>query len=687
MAVRTAAAPPTPASGTVGSVAGGQNHGESAVGLKTGAEPQIDASAYVHSFSNLIGDVRIGANAMIAPGTSIRADTGAPFHIGDRTQLQDGVVLHGLEQGRVLGADERSYAIWIGADTAITHMALIHGPAYIGDRCFIGFRSTVFNARLGDDCIVMMHCLIQDVEIPPGKYVPSGSIIMSQQQADRLPDVQEVDRQFAAHVAGSQLVSLNSGGGSQRSPDVPSPRVTSTASIPQELHHPAIEMNTYSSAAGALDATVVNHVRQLLAQGYRIGTEHANPRHYQISSWKSCPILQSTREAEVLAALKTCLADHAGDYVRLIGIDPKAKRRVLETIIQRPDGKPVQVSQKVSYAASAPTGSSAAAAAAGLSADVVGKIRQLLAQGAKIGMEHADARHYRTSSWTSCPSIKSTSEGAVLSALQACMAEHPGEYVRVIGIDTVGKRRLAEITIQRPGDQAPTGGNASYASSHNASSHATSNAGGTAAGLGAAAQKVGAMVAQGNTIGLEIADERRFKIGSWTSAGTIAARSQGEAIAALESFIASNSSQYIRVVGIDAKAKRRLSEVVVHRPGQAAAAANTASQSYSSAGSSNGASAPASSNGKAKLNGSVADQVRQLLTQSYKIGVEYADERRYRTSTWQTGAPIASGHESSVMAALESFLGEHPKDYVRLVGVDPKAKRRVTEMVIHKPSK
>ncbi|MGF1538203.1 MAG: ribulose bisphosphate carboxylase small subunit, partial [Elainellaceae cyanobacterium] len=34
--------------------------------------------------------------------------------------------------------------------------------------------------------------------------------------------------------------------------------------------------------------------------------------------------------------LEGCMAEHAGEYVRLIGIDPQAKRRVLETIIQRP---------------------------------------------------------------------------------------------------------------------------------------------------------------------------------------------------------------------------------------------------------------------------------------------------------------------------------------------------------------
>ncbi len=98
-----------------------------------------------------------------------------------------------MEQGRVIGDDRKKYSVWIGENASITHMALIHGPAYVGENSFIGFRSTVFNARVGAGCIVMMHALIQDVEIPPGKYVPSGAIITNQQQADRLPDVQDED--------------------------------------------------------------------------------------------------------------------------------------------------------------------------------------------------------------------------------------------------------------------------------------------------------------------------------------------------------------------------------------------------------------------------------------------------------------------------------------------------------------
>jgi carbon dioxide concentrating mechanism protein CcmM len=77
-------------------------------------------------------------------------------------------------------------------------------------------------------------------------------------------------------------------------------------------------------------------VRSLLNQGFTIGTEHANQRRFRTKSWQSCSPINSNRESEVIAALNACLSDHQGEYVRMIGIDPQAKRRVLETIIQRP---------------------------------------------------------------------------------------------------------------------------------------------------------------------------------------------------------------------------------------------------------------------------------------------------------------------------------------------------------------
>lgn len=88
---------------------------------------------------------------------------------------------------------------------------------------------------------------------------------------------------------------------------------------------------------GGLSADTVEQVRTLLAQGYRVGLEHVDSRRFRMNSWQSCAAVQTTDVQAAIAALEGCLLDHPQDYVRLIGIDPKNKQRVLESIIQRPD--------------------------------------------------------------------------------------------------------------------------------------------------------------------------------------------------------------------------------------------------------------------------------------------------------------------------------------------------------------
>ena len=553
MAVRNVAAPPTPWS-------------------KNLAEPKIHDTAYVHSFSNIIGDVHIGSNVMIAPGTSIRADEGTPFYIGGGSNIQDGVVIHGLEQGRVKGDDDKSYSVWVGKNTSLTHMSLIHGPAYVGDECFIGFRSTVFNARVGKGCIVMMHVLIQDVEIPPGKYIPSGAIITNQQQADRLPDVLDSDVKFATHVIGINDA-LRTG---YRCAD----NIACLAPIRNEqaknFNMPPITYSTHSTSQ--LSPSLADSIRNLLAQGYSVGAEHADSRRFRTGSWRTCGPISSTRESEVVAALSACMADHQGEYVRLIGIDTKAKRRVLEEIVQRPGdngsngsngAKTHQSNGKVAQASHHNIGS---VSSAKLSAETVAQLRGLLAQGYKVGTEHADARRFRTSSWQSGASLQVRNESEAIAALEAVMNQYPGEYVRFIGIDPKAKRRVVEEIIQRPDGPvaqsakpaATTSGYAATTSGYKATT--TGAASGSGMLTGKTIDQIRNLLSQGYKIGSEHADARRFRTSSWSSCTPIASNRESEVISALESCLKEHSGDYVRLLGIDSKAKRRVLEEIIQRP-------------------------------------------------------------------------------------------------------------------------
>jgi carbon dioxide concentrating mechanism protein CcmM len=673
MVVRSFAAPPTPWS-------------------KNLAEPKIDPSAYVHSFSNIIGDVRIGANVLVAPGTSIRADEGNPFHIGDNTNIQDGVVIHGLEQGRVEGDDGEQYSVWVGDNSSITHMALIHGPAYVGDNCFIGFRSTVFNAIVGDGCIIGMHVLVEDVEIPEGKYVPSGSVITTQQQADRLPDVQEEEQKFASHVIGVNNA-LRMG---YRCAD----NIECIAPIRENLRQPAKHASKKAKGAKAANQSkptnqnltnmqsqngqhkqdLATQVRQLLAQGLKVSAEYADERRFRTTSWYTYAMPKSSSESTVISAIQTCMSEHTGEYVRLVGVDPKAKRRVQEIIVQRPNDLPVTASttssSSSSYSPSSNISSNGGSNGASLPQDVLGQLRQVLAQGYRISTEYADERRLKASAWQTGMTFDATHEAGVVSALSSYVAEHSNEYVRVVGVDPKAKRRVLEVIVHRPG-QAPIS-----ASSSASQASARSNVRSGSAGVGSdLASQVRNLLNQGHRVTVEHADDRRMRTSAWLPCAPITATHESGVLAALEAYLQEYAGEYLRLVGVDPKAKRRVIETIIHRPG----GAGTSVQSASTNASGNNNVQSGSQTYLGKLSADIINRVRQLLAQGYRIGTEHTDARRFRISSWNSCAPLEATTEASVIAALETCMTEHSGDYVRLLGIDPKAKRRVFEGIIQRP--
>jgi carbon dioxide concentrating mechanism protein CcmM len=688
MAARTKAAPPTPWSSDL-------------------ATPKVDESAYVHPFSRLIGDVRVGANVFIAPGSSIRADEGTPFFIGESSNIQDGVVIHGLEQGRVIGDDNQEYSVWIGKNTCITHMALIHGPAYIGDECFIGFRSTVFNAKVGNGCIVMMHALIQDVEIPPGKYVPSGSVVVNQQQAERLPNVIDSDRSFANHVVeiNEALLAGYRCADDEACVNPQVSRVSKHQGTDVALNSDINDQSEYTNSVSnmSLSSDIKTQVRSLLAQGCIISTEHANQRRFRTKSWLTIGQIDGRNENQVVARLESVLHEYQGEYVRLIGIDPRAKRRVAEVVIQRPEDTPGEgtvrsVATHATNKSRSGRNRNSVQASGNLGNGAAQEINSLIAQGCAIGIEHANKRRFRTKSWLT---IGQVSGNQVFNAIEQAAAEYPGEYIRVIGVDAEAKRRVAEIIVQRPGDNpVQSNGSSSGYSNGNTHSYSSSQDHGHSYGSGNGIGRLGAKIIQeirsllaaGFKIGTEHADKRRFKAQSWKNCSPIESNRESEIIAALEACLVEHSGEYVRLLGIDPQAKRRVAEMIIQRPGENSFTQSTSS--YSNSSYSNGSSNSSLGSGSNSRNGSYGgnrldaaalQELRSLLSAGFKIGTEHADKRRFRAQSWNSCSPIESRHESDVVAALEACLAEHSGEYVRMIGIDPQAKRRVAETIIQRP--
>ena len=135
-------------------------------------------------------------------------------------------------------------------------------------------------------------------------------------------------------VENSQLVDeynrLNRGRNSQ---PAPSPAVT-PISQPSTNGFPKQE-----ASSTHLTLETQEQIRQLLAQGYKISIEHVDERRFRTGSWQSCVNSHIDAESDAISNLESSLTKYSGEYVRLVGIDPKAKRRVVETIIHRPNGK------------------------------------------------------------------------------------------------------------------------------------------------------------------------------------------------------------------------------------------------------------------------------------------------------------------------------------------------------------
>jgi carbonic anhydrase/acetyltransferase-like protein (isoleucine patch superfamily) len=159
--------------------------------------PNIHYTAFVHPKACVIGQVSLGKDVFVGPFSSIRGDEGLRIHIGDHSNVQDGVILHGLknfDQGKMLHKNavtvkNQIYSIYIDERVSVTHQAHIHGPARVDSDVFIGMQSLVFDSYIQEGAVLEPGCKVIGVMIPKNRYVPAGQVITSQLEADKLPEI------------------------------------------------------------------------------------------------------------------------------------------------------------------------------------------------------------------------------------------------------------------------------------------------------------------------------------------------------------------------------------------------------------------------------------------------------------------------------------------------------------------
>jgi carbonic anhydrase/acetyltransferase-like protein (isoleucine patch superfamily) len=147
--------------------------------------PTIADNTFIAPNATVIGDVVIGAESGIWFNCLLRGDVNE-IRIGERTNIQDGSVVHVSGQGQ---------GTYIGNDITIGHMALIHACT-LEDGCFIGMNATVM-----DDCVVESGAMVAaGALVPPGKRVLAGQV-WGGTPARYLRDIRESDLQMMRHTA------------------------------------------------------------------------------------------------------------------------------------------------------------------------------------------------------------------------------------------------------------------------------------------------------------------------------------------------------------------------------------------------------------------------------------------------------------------------------------------------------
>ena len=108
-----------------------------------------------------MGDVRLGNDVSIWYGCVLRGDVNR-IEVGDRSNLQDGTVVHLGDQDPTI----------VGEEVVVGHRAVLHGCT-VGSGTLVGIQSTILDgARIGEGSIIGSGALITaGTEIPPRSLV------------------------------------------------------------------------------------------------------------------------------------------------------------------------------------------------------------------------------------------------------------------------------------------------------------------------------------------------------------------------------------------------------------------------------------------------------------------------------------------------------------------------------------
>jgi carbonic anhydrase/acetyltransferase-like protein (isoleucine patch superfamily) len=154
--------------------------------------------AFVASTASVLADVTLGRDANVWYGCVVRGDD-APLSIGERTNLQDGSVMHA----------DTGVRNDIAHDVTIGHGAILHG-ARVEAYVLIGMGAVVLGGSvIGEGAIVAAGCVV-----PEGMIVPPFSLVVgvparivktfdpAQRRADAIHHAADYVKKALEHASG-----------------------------------------------------------------------------------------------------------------------------------------------------------------------------------------------------------------------------------------------------------------------------------------------------------------------------------------------------------------------------------------------------------------------------------------------------------------------------------------------------
>lgn len=127
-------------------------------------EPQFGENCFIADNATIVGDVVMGRDCSVWFTAVVRGDVNS-IRIGDRTNIQDGAVIH---------CTYKKAATTIGNDVSIGHRAIVHG-CEVKDNSLIGMGAIVMDdAVVEEGCIIAAGAVVLERTVCEAGYIYAG---------------------------------------------------------------------------------------------------------------------------------------------------------------------------------------------------------------------------------------------------------------------------------------------------------------------------------------------------------------------------------------------------------------------------------------------------------------------------------------------------------------------------------